>query len=157
MFFASSGVSYAVKRNGGGASYALPLAFSIQLGIELAEEAHVVFEIEPQVAHAVFEHGDTFDAHAEGEARIFLRIDAVGLQYVGVDHAAAQNLQPTRALADRTALAAAEVARDVDLGRGSVKGKYDGRIRMAVCSPKSSLAKNSSDCFRSANETPSSM
>ena len=40
---------------------------------------------------------------------------------------------------------------------GSVKGKYDGRIRMAVCSPKSSLAKNSSDCFRSANETPSSM
>ena len=40
---------------------------------------------------------------------------------------------------------------------GSVKGKYEGRMRMAVCSPKISLAKYSSDCFMSANETPSSM
>ena len=85
------------------------------------------------VINFVFEHGDTFDAHAEGEARIFLRIDAVGLQYVGVDHAAAQNLQPARALADRTALAAAEVARDVDLGRGFGEGEVrrthpDGRL-----------------------------
>ena len=36
---------------------------------------------------------------------------------------------------------------------GSVNGKYDGRIRICACSPKSSLANYSSDCFMSANDT----
>ena len=91
--------------------------------IELMQEPHVVLEIEPQVLHAVFEHGDTLDPHAEREPGIFLRIDSIGLKHIGIDHAAAHDLQPTRALADVAALAAAEVARHIDLGRRFGEGK----------------------------------
>ena len=87
------------------------------------EEPHVVFEIETQVLHAVLEHGDAFNTHAEGESGIFFRVDIVGFQYVRVYHAATHDFEPSRALADVAALAAAEVARHVDLGRRFGEGK----------------------------------
>src|SRR5574344_756777 len=40
---------------------------------------------------------------------------------------------------------------------GSVKGKKEGRKRIRVCSPNISLAKKSSVCFKSANDTFSSI
>ena len=49
----------------------------------------------------ILEHGDALDAHAEGETGKDLGIDAAVAQHIGMDHAAAQDLQPAGPLADR--------------------------------------------------------
>ena len=56
---------------------------------ELAQESDVVFEIESQVAHLIFQHGNAFNTHAKGETCVFLAVDAAVFQHVGVNHAAA--------------------------------------------------------------------
>ena len=95
----------------------------LECRVELVEETHVVLEIEAQVFHAVFEHRDAFNTHAEGEARVFFGVYAVCPQYVGVNHAAAHDFEPAGTLAHRAALAPAEVARYVDLGRRFGEGE----------------------------------
>ena len=73
--------------------------------LELAEEADVVFEVVAEVFDLPLEHGDALDAHTEGEAAVDFGIDAGGTEDVGVDHAAAENLEPAGTLADVAAFA----------------------------------------------------
>ena len=63
----------------------------------------------------VFEHGDAFGAEAGREAGELCGVVAAVLQHDRVNHAAAADLQPAAALANRAALAAADEALHVDL------------------------------------------
>src|SRR3990172_5769426 len=87
-------------------------------GAELAEEAQVVLEEEPDIVDAVLEHGDALDAHAEGPARHLLGVIAHIAEHVGMHHARAQDLDPPILLADAAALAPAEEAEHGHLGGG---------------------------------------
>src|SRR6478736_6019082 len=66
----------------------------------MLEPAEVRREESTQVRHAVFQHGDTVDAEAEGEALIARRIEPDILEHVRMHHAAAENLEPLVAFAD---------------------------------------------------------
>src|SRR5690606_20266350 len=78
---------------------------------ELAQEAHVVVEEVAQVVDPVTQHREAFDADAEGEAGVPLRIDADVAQHTRVDHAAAEHLEPS-------GRAVGLLPGDVELGRG---------------------------------------
>src|SRR6185437_1297766 len=83
----------------------------------MVEEADIALEQLAKVRDAVFEHGDTVDAHAPGKALVDIGIEPAKAQHVRMHHAATQNLQPVLALAEADfALVAA--ALDVDLERG---------------------------------------
>src|SRR5689334_20995201 len=56
---------------------------------ELREEAQIVLEEQAQVVHAIAQHREAVDAHAEGIARVLLGIDAAGLEHLRMHHAAA--------------------------------------------------------------------
>ena len=66
----------------------------------------------------MLEHGHALHAHAEGEARVALGVVVDEVVQGGVDHAGAHDLQPAGVLARAAALAAAELAVDVDLDAG---------------------------------------
>ena len=71
------------------------LCFLILIGrFELFKETDVVFEEVADVFDAVFEHGDSFNAHSEGKTGVFFTVDVARFQYVGVYHTAAQNFEP---------------------------------------------------------------
>ena len=95
-------------------------------GLELAEETDVVLEVEADVVGGVFEHGHALNAEAEGEAAVFFAVDAAVVEHIGIDHAAAENLDPAGVLAEVAAGAAADVAGDVHLGRGFGEGEVGG-------------------------------
>ena len=87
-----------------------------------------------EVVHLPLEHRDAFHTHTEGESGIFIRINAAGLEHVGVYHTAAHNFQPAGAFADVATLAVADVAAHVHFGRrfreGEVAGTHaDFRLR----------------------------
>lgn len=94
--------------------------------IELFQEAQIVFEIETEVADLVFEHSHALDAHTEGETGVLVAIYPTCLQDIGVDHTAAKDFEPAGAFADVAALAAADIARDIHLGRRFGKGEVGG-------------------------------
>eukprot|EP01037_Dinobryon_pediforme_P006661 gene6661-6731_t len=81
----------------------------------MAEPAHVAFVKWAQVGDAVFEHRDALDAHAEGEALPLARVDAAVGENLGLDHAAAEDLEPVGAAADLAGFAGPA---DVDLHGG---------------------------------------
>ena len=54
--------------------------FSPLLFVELLEELQIVLEHQTNVVDAVFQHGDTLDADAEGEAGVLVRVDVAVLQ-----------------------------------------------------------------------------
>src|SRR3990172_4779731 len=85
---------------------------------ELGQEAQVVGVEEADVLDAVAEHGDALDPHAKGKTGVALRIVTDGLQYLRVDHAGAEDLDPAGAGAGAAALAAAEEAVDAELHAG---------------------------------------
>src|SRR5665213_710337 len=60
---------------------------------ELGEELQIVLEEEAQVVHAVFQHREAVEAHAEGEARVRGRIDAAVAQHLGMHHPGARALE----------------------------------------------------------------
>ena len=78
--------------------------------LKLLQELQVVLEEQAQVVDAVFQHGDAFHTHAEGETGVFFWVDAAGSEDVGVAHATTQDFNPTCVLADVAALATADVA-----------------------------------------------
>src|SRR5271165_5094182 len=53
-----------------------------------------------QIGDAVFEHRHPLDPHAKCKALKLRRVDAAILQYLGMNHAAAENLEPIAAGAD---------------------------------------------------------
>ena len=89
----------------------------------MLEPAEIGREKRAQIRHAVFQHGDTVDTEAEGEALIARRVEPDILQHVRMHHAAAENLQPLIAFADPDFVANFGVA-DIDfhrwLGEGEV-------------------------------------
>jgi hypothetical protein len=71
----------------------------------LPQESYVSLEKQLQVIHTILQQRDAISAHAKGKARNFLRVITIILhefEHVGIDHAAAENLNPSRLLA-RTA------------------------------------------------------
>ena len=87
-----------------------PPKYSALPRLELLQEAHIVLKEEPEVIHPVAEHGYTLYPHAEGETTILTGVDSAGLKHIRVYHAAPEDLQPTRMLADIAPLASAQVA-----------------------------------------------
>ena len=81
-----------------------------------SEEAQVVFVEQANVIDVPLEDGDAFEAHAKREARHAVGVVADVLEHRRVHHAAAENLDPARALADGTSSALAADAADVHLG-----------------------------------------
>ena len=70
-----------------------------------------------QIGDAVLDHRDALDAHPEGVA-VALRVVADVPEDARVDDARAEDLDPAALLADRAALAVADVAGEVHLHRG---------------------------------------
>src|SRR4051812_27365014 len=66
---------------------------------ECSCEPDVALDDVAHVADAGAELQRPLDAHAEGEARVLLRVDAAGDQHPRVDHAAAAPLHPARTVA----------------------------------------------------------
>src|SRR5690606_9734866 len=60
----------------------------------MAQQAPVAFEEGEQIGDAVFQHRDTVDPHAEGEALPFVRVDPGRAQDIRMNHARAENFQP---------------------------------------------------------------
>src|SRR5215475_5186164 len=99
---------------------------------ELLKESRVSGIKQADIADAVLHHGDAVDSHAEGEAADFLRIVGGLLalheaEDCGVDHAAAEQLDPARVLALAAALAAAEGAADLHICAGFGEGEERGK------------------------------
>src|ERR1700724_2206124 len=88
----------------------------------MVEPADVGLEESPQIRHAVFQHGDTVDAHAPGEPLIDIGVEPAIFQDIRMHHAAAQNFEPILALA-KADLAPLARALDIDLHRGFGKWK----------------------------------
>ena len=88
---------------------------------ELRQEAQIVVEEEAQVVDPVAQHGQALGAHAKGEALVLLWIDAGHAQDVGVDHSAAQHLEPARGR-----FAIATRAANIHLGRRLGEGEVGG-------------------------------
>src|SRR3984885_2085577 len=95
---------------------------------ELLEKSHVPGVELAYISDTVLHHGNPLDTHAEGEATDFFRVIG-GLvagcegEDRGIDHAAAQQLNPAGLLALTAASAATEDAADLHVGRGLGKGK----------------------------------
>lgn len=71
----------------------------------LPQEPHIPLEKQLQIVHTILQQRDAIRAHAKGKAGDFLRVITVVLhefEHVWIDHAAAENLNPSRLLA-RTA------------------------------------------------------
>src|SRR5581483_10559318 len=83
---------------------------------KLLEEAHVVLNEETDIAYPVFPHRDSFDAEAEGPAGIEFGVDADGFEDVGVNHAAAAELDPLALVLEP----------DIHLGRWLGEGEEAG-------------------------------
>src|SRR6202020_1693199 len=71
----------------------------------LPQKPHIPVKEQLNIIHAILQQRDPIRAHAKRESRNFLRVISVilhKLEHVRIDHAASQNLDPSRLLA-RTA------------------------------------------------------
>ena len=87
-------------------------------GFEFLQESCVVFREHTKVFHLIFQVSNTLDTHTEGVSAVYLTVDAVTFQYVGVYHTATQDFYPAGMLTERTALSATNVTTDVHFGTG---------------------------------------
>ena len=78
----------------------------------MLQKPHIVLIEQADVVDLEAAHDHALQADAERVARVFLRIDAAHLKHLGVYHAAAEDLDPALALAERAAFAVAAVALD---------------------------------------------
>ena len=88
-----------------------------------------------QVGQVVAQGRDALGANTKGEAGVLLGVDAAVDQDVGVDHAAAQDLDPAAVLAEVAALAAAHVAAHVHLAGRLGEGE-EVRAIARLCDPR---------------------
>lgn len=94
--------------------------------LEFLQEACIVFREKAEVVDAIFQVGDTLYTHTEGISAVYFAVNAVQLQYVRVNHPAAQDFNPTCTFTEWASLAAADVAADVHFGAGLCKGEVGG-------------------------------
>src|SRR5579864_3983479 len=69
---------------------------------KLLQKSHIPLKEQLQIVHAINQHGDSVHAHSESEPGNFLGVVAVmlhELEHVGIDHAAAENFDPSSLLA----------------------------------------------------------
>src|ERR1035438_1472397 len=96
--------------------------------LELLQEPHVIFVEEADVSDAVADHRDALDAKAEGPAGPAFRVVADVLEYLGVHHAAAGDLEPF--LAHLACQRAAEIYLEAGLGVAEiVRSEADASLR----------------------------
>ena len=81
---------------------------------KLLQKTLVVFEEESQVVDTVAQHRQALDTHAERITQVFLAVDADMAEHLGVDHPAAQDLEPAGMAAHPAAVTAAHHALDID-------------------------------------------
>ena len=86
-------------------------------GLELVQESNVVLIEQTDIVDLETAHNHTLQTDAEGVAGVFIRVDAAHLKHLGVNHAAAEDLDPALALAERAAFTVAAVALDIHLRR----------------------------------------
>lgn len=77
---------------------------------ELEKETAVIFREQAQILDLILQVGDTLYTHAEGEACIFLAVNAACLKHVGIHHTATEDFYPACTLAERASFAPTEVA-----------------------------------------------
>ena len=82
------------------------------------EEPYVILAEKTEVLDLVLEVCDALDTHTECVTGILLAVDTAEFEYVGVYHAATENLNPAGVFAERTAFAATDITADVHLGAG---------------------------------------
>ena len=90
---------------------------------KLFKEAYIVLREHTKILDLVLEVGNTLDTHTEGITRVYIAVDAVELEHVGVYHTATQDLDPAGTLTEGTALTATDVTADVHLGRRLGEGE----------------------------------
>ena len=71
--------------------------------LKLRQKPGIVLEKHPNIRDPVTEHRHSLHTHPEREARVALGVDPAGLENFRMDHAAAEDLEPSGALADATA------------------------------------------------------
>ena len=76
-------------------------------------EEDVIFREETEVLHLIFQVGDALYTHTEGIASVDGGVDAVGVEYSRVYHAATEDFHPASVLAESATITAADVARNV--------------------------------------------
>ena len=67
-------------------------------GLELVQESNVVLIEQTDIVDLEAAHNHTLQTDAEGVAGVFIRVDAARLKHLGVNHAAAEDLDPALAL-----------------------------------------------------------
>ena len=93
---------------------------------ELFEKAPLILKEKPDVGDAVLQHGDPFQAKAEGKTRNLFRIIPYIFENLGVDHTRSQDFQPAALPADATAAPVAHNALNIDLRTGFCERKEAG-------------------------------
>ena len=76
--------------------------------LELVKETNIVLAEHAQILHHILQVGDALNAKTEGITAINGAVDAAGFKHGRIHHASTQDFDPTRVLAETTALAAAQ-------------------------------------------------
>src|SRR5437764_362737 len=82
---------------------------------DLLQKANVRVIEDANIRNAVAAQGDASRPHTECPTRIALAVDAGRLEHCGMDRSGAEDLDPSRLLADGTSRSAADATLDVHL------------------------------------------
>lgn len=114
--------------------------------LELPQKPHVALKQHPQVGNVVFETRHALDTYTKGEARIDFRIDARIAQHVRIDHAAAQDLEPSRSLAEAATFAVTNAAAHVHFSRRLREREIVSHGNASCVLRRTSACRNSRAC-----------
>ena len=103
-----------------------PLDLWGEILIELGEEIQSVFGEEADVGDAALEEDEPLDADAPRVAGVLFGIDTTAFEHFGMDHASAEDLEPSGFLAEVASGATAGETGDVDLEAGLDEGEVGG-------------------------------
>jgi hypothetical protein len=92
----------------------------------LFQKTNIVFGEHTQIFYLILKVGDAFNTHTQSITTVNGTVDSTILEYVGIDHAAAQNFYPAGIFTKGTALAMADVAGYIQLSRRFSKGEVGG-------------------------------
>src|SRR5574340_589666 len=83
--------------------------------LKLLEESHIVFKKETDIRDPEFQHRDPLQTKTKGKTGKFFRVIADVLEYLGINHARSQDLQPSALTADPASRTAADDSADSNL------------------------------------------